>query len=188
MSKTICVTSRVLVKGDFLTQIEQVLKSGVEAVILREKDLSEKDYGILAGKVNLLCKTYGIPLHLHTYKETAKEMGIRKIHLSYQDFLALELEEKEWFERIGVSIHAVEEAQRAEREGASYLTAGHIFATDCKKGVPPRGIPFLEEVCKAVKIPVYGIGGITEENKDACLAAGAEGICLMSSLMSMPVK
>ncbi len=44
--------------------------------------------------------------------------------------------------------------------GASYLTAGHIYATDCKRGLPPRGLGFLKEVCREVSIPVYGIGGI----------------------------
>ena len=48
----------------------------------------------------------------------------------------------------------------AERLGATYVTAGHIFTTDCKKGLPPRGLDFLKNVCDAVTIPVYGIGGI----------------------------
>ena len=48
----------------------------------------------------------------------------------------------------------------AERLGAAYVTAGHIFTTDCKKGLPPRGLDFLKNVCDAVTIPVYGIVGI----------------------------
>lgn len=50
--------------------------------------------------------------------------------------------------------------KEAEQLGASYLTAGHIYATDCKRGLPPRGLGFLKEVCREVSIPVYGIGGI----------------------------
>ena len=67
---------------------------------------------------------------------------------------------KEKFTKIGISIHSVEEAKEAEQLGASYLTAGHIYATDCKRGLPPRGLGFLKEVCREVSIPVYGIGGI----------------------------
>ena len=63
-------------------------------------------------------------------------------------------------QRLGISIHSVEEAKEAEQLGASYLTAGHIYATDCKRGLPPRGLGFLKEVCREVSIPVYGIGGI----------------------------
>ena len=69
-------------------------------------------------------------------------------------------EEKKKFTKIGISIHSVEEAKEAEQLGASYLTAGHIYATDCKRGLPPRGLGFLKEVCREVSIPVYGIGGI----------------------------
>ena len=68
--------------------------------------------------------------------------------------------------------------------GCSYITAGHIFATDCKRGLPGRGPEFLAEVCRTVDIPVYGIGGISPENIREVRAAGAAGACLMSSLMT----
>jgi thiamine-phosphate pyrophosphorylase len=67
--------------------------------------------------------------------------------------------------------------------GASYVTAGHIFATDCKKGLEPRGITFLENVCASVDIPVYAIGGISSDNYMEALDAGAQRVCMMSALM-----
>ena len=85
---------------------------------------------------------------------------------------------------MGTSVHSPEEAALAEKLGASYVTAGHIFATDCKKGVPPRGLDFLENVCKSVKIPVYAIGGITRSNMHLALEKGAAGVCVMSGLMN----
>ena len=87
------------------------------------------------------------------------------------------------FDTIGVSVHSADEAAEAERLGASYVTAGHIFATDCKKGVPPRGLEFLRGVCEKVKIPVYAIGGINAENAKSAVGAGADGVCIMSALM-----
>ncbi len=72
------------------------------------------------------------------------------------------------FHTVGTSIHSVSEAVEAEKLGASYLTAGHIYVTDCKKGLPPRGLPFLQHVCQAVQIPVYGIGGIKIDKKHNC--------------------
>lgn len=182
MCKVLCVTSRALVEGDFLTQIEKVAKAGIP-VILREKDLPEAEYEKLAQKVQSVCEVHGVPLILHTYPETAKRNGIKRIHLPYQRFLTLTEEEKREFEQIGVSVHAVEEAVEAERAGASYLTAGHIFATGCKPGLPPRGLTFLREVCQAVGLPVYAIGGVTPENAASCMEAGAAGVCMMSSLM-----
>ena len=96
-------------------------------------------------------------------------------------------EEKKKFTKIGISIHSVEEAKVAERLGASYLTAGHIYATDCKKGLLPRGLEFLEEVCKEGKIPVYGIGGIKfdEEQWNDMEKCGAVGGCIMSGMMKI---
>jgi len=88
------------------------------------------------------------------------------------------------FEEIGASVHSVNEAKEAEKLGATYLIAGHIFLTDCKKGVPPKGLSFLKEVCDSVKIPVFAIGGITKEQLENVLNTGAKGVCVMSEAMT----
>ena len=77
----------------------------------------------------------------------------------------------------------MEEALEAQALGCTYITAGHVFETDCKKGLPGRGLEFLRNVCSAVDIPVYGIGGIDADNIALVRNAGATGACLMSSLM-----
>ena len=79
----------------------------------------------------------------------------------------------------------MEDAKEAERLGVSYMTAGHIYVTDCKKGLPPRGLPFLQNVCQAVQIPVYGIGGIKIDEAQLLELknAGAAGGCVMSGMM-----
>jgi thiamine-phosphate pyrophosphorylase len=81
-------------------------------------------------------------------------------------------------------VHTVSEAKEAQELGADYLIAGHIFPTDCKKGVAARGLIFLEVVCDSVTVPVFAIGGITEERKEAVLSTGAKGICQMSEAMT----
>ena len=73
----------------------------------------------------------------------------------------------------------------AESLGADYLFAGNIFETDCKKGLPGRGLEFLERVCKEVTIPVYAIGGITKEKMPRILETGAAGGCMMSGFMQL---
>ena len=88
------------------------------------------------------------------------------------------------FDEVGVSIHSVSEAIEAVNLGATYITAGHIFATDCKKDIPPRGLSFLSSVCSSVNIPVFAIGGISPENAQKAINAGADGICIMSGLMN----
>ena len=84
---------------------------------------------------------------------------------------------------LGASCHSVEDALLAESLGCNYIVAGHIFDTDCKKGLPGRGIDFLKDVVNAVAIPVFAIGGINKENYHKIKEAGASGACLMSSLM-----
>lgn len=85
--------------------------------------------------------------------------------------------------RIGTSIHSVEDAVFAESHGADYITAGHIFTTDCKKGLPGRGIDWLKSICNAVSIPVYAIGGISDANVSMLYDCNISGYCMMSASM-----
>ena len=88
------------------------------------------------------------------------------------------------YKRIGVSIHSLEEAKEVETLGATYVVAGHIFETDCKKGLEPRGLNFIKELSSILTIPVFAIGGIDEKNSLSVIDNGAFGVCMMSSLMN----
>ena len=183
MSDILCVTNRRLCSGDFLTQLEKIAKARPAGIILREKDLSEEEYMDLAGKVMKICTRAGVPCILHSFPAAARKLHAEAIHLPLDLFLAMDEGEKASFRVIGVSCHSAEEAETAEKHGATYISAGHIFDTDCKRGVPGRGLAFLETTCKAVSVTVYAIGGISPENIDAVRAAGAAGACIMSGLM-----
>ena len=87
--------------------------------------------------------------------------------------------ERHSYQILGASCHSVADAKEAEALGCTYITAGHVFDTDCKKGLPRRGLEFLRDVCSAVSIPVYGIGGICPENLASVKSAG-----VMSSAMT----
>lgn len=183
MSDIICVTSRLLCRCDFLDQLSKIAKAGPKYAILREKDLSEEKYGELAEKAAAVFRDTDTRLILHYYYKTAIEMGWKSVHLPLHILRELTADEKSRFEHIGASCHSVEDAQEAESLGADYITAGHVFATDCKKGLPPRGIEFLSSVCESVSIPVYAIGGISPDNIDLVRQCGAAGACVMSGLM-----
>ena len=71
--------------------------------------------------------------------------------------------------------------------GADFLIAGHIFPTDCKKGVAPRGLDFLNSVVKISTVPVYAIGGISRKNLSLVLQAGAKDGCIMSGFMQRKI-
>ncbi len=183
MSKVICVTNRNLCRDDFSERIETIASAGVEAIVLREKDLVEKDYEILAGQVLDICKKHKVQCILHSFVRVAKKLETNAIHLPMNRLRELSVEDFQIFEVIGASCHSVEEAIEAERLGCSYIVAGHVFETDCKKGLEPRGLDFLKQVCERVNIPVYGIGGVSPERYGMVKAAGATGACVMSALM-----
>ena len=133
-----------------------------------------------------ICREYDVPCMLHTYINTARKLEHPFIHLPL--FLLKEYQGKlENFRGIGCSVHSVEDALEAQKLGATYLTAGHIYTTNCKKGLPPRGLKFLWDVCDSVTIPVYAIGGIhpgTEQISEV-IARGAAGGCIMSDMMKI---
>ncbi len=173
----------MLCKGEFLRRIEEIAANKPKGIILREKDLTEKEYKELAKEVLFLCKKYEVPCILHSFVDAAIELGAENIHLPLHILRTVDEKKKETFKQIGASCHSVEEAQEAERLGCTYITAGHVFATDCKKGLSPRGLEFLQNVCESVFIPVYAIGGIGSENIQSVRNVGAKGACIMSGLM-----
>ena len=88
---------------------------------------------------------------------------------------------------VQVMAEAFKKAIEAQKLGATYISAGHIFATDCKKDLPPRGLEFLKEVCNSVTIPVYAIGGIklSDVQMDEIIKCDAKGGGIMSGMMSL---
>ena len=185
--KIIAVSNRKLCNRPFLEQIERVCKIYPEAVILREKDLTEEEYGTLAKEVMNICSRYQVSCILHNFWKTALELGCTSVHLPLPELRKLPEGVKEQFQRIGTSVHSVEDAKEAERLGVSYMTAGHIYVTDCKKGLAPRGLGFLKDVCSTVNVPVYAIGGIKFDEKqwEELKQNGASGGCIMSGMMEL---
>jgi len=183
MSDILCVTNRNLCREDLLTRIRRIAACRPAGIILREKDMSEAEYRALAGQVMSICAGYGVRCILHSFVEAAIDLHADAIHLPLHILRGMTGEQKARFKMIGASCHSVEDALEAQALGCSYITAGHVFETDCKKGLPGRGLTFLRNVCAAVGIPVYGIGGIDAENIAEVRKAGASGACLMSSLM-----
>ena len=161
----------------------------IVALTLREKDLNKNEYLKLIEKVYPICQKYKINLILHQNYDLNldEKYKIDGIHLSYSIFKSLnqnikaELIKK--YKRIGVSIHSLEEAKDVESLGASYVIAGHIFKTDCKKGLEPRGLKFIEDLSSVLSTPIFAIGGIDEKNSQSVIDSGAFSVCMMSNLM-----
>lgn len=204
LENIICVTNRHVAAeaagisdadGDegraaFLAQLCRVAERKPKAVILREKDLAEEEYRALAKDVLAICHAAQVPCILHTFVDVAEELGVDGLNLplpvlrewcrQHDDGSAL----RSRFRVLGASCHSVTDVREAASLGCSYVTVGHIYATACKKGLPPRGLVLLRDCAVASPVPVYAIGGITRGRMPEVLAAGAEGACVMSGLMT----
>lgn len=183
MCDILCITNRSLCKEDFLKRIEKIASENPTGIVLREKDLTEKEYKDLAAKVIEICNRYNTPCILHNFTKVAIELNHPYLHLPLHILDNISAEDRRKFKVLGASCHSIDDAVRAENLGCTYIIAGHIFDTDCKKGLPGRGLDFLKNVCQRVKIPVYAIGGIRSENIKAVKNAGAKGVCVMSGVM-----
>lgn len=180
----IAITNRHLCERPYLEQIERICRRHPRAVLVREKDLQETEYMELLKAAAKICSGYRVECIAHTYPRSAEKCGIQTVHLPFP-LLKEYRETSGTLKRTGTSVHAIWEVPKAERLGADYLIAGHIFSTDCKPGIKPRGKLFLRDICSAAKLPVYAVGGMTATQK--CLeemqSLGAAGICMMSECM-----
>lgn len=174
------VTNRRLCINDFERRISALCTSSISGIILREKDLAEQDYMSLSRAVMDICAKFYVPFIVNSNLRCARTLSVPRIQLPFNVFMS---EDTSGFEQVIVSVHSVQEAVQAQEHGADMLITGHIFPTDCKKNLAPRGINFLRSVCLSVDIPVCAIGGITPDNAGQVISAGAAGVCVMSELM-----
>lgn len=179
MCKVIAVTNRRLCKGDFEKQVRLLVECNVDYIVLREKDLKESEYEQLAKAVMELCEGSHTVCVLHKFVNVAQRLKAEAIHLSVPD-AKTHADVLNEFKLVGVSTHSVEQVKEAQECNADYVFFGHVYQTECKKGVAPRGIEQLKEICYEANVPVYAIGGINTENAAEALQAGADGICVMS--------
>lgn len=190
-NRLICVTNRHLFddienaggQPSFLARLEQIAAAHPAGIVLREKDMEEGAYEVLARDVQRICRRHQVPFIAHTYAGVAAQLGADALHLPLPLLRRLRESGAALPAYLGTSCHSLEDVREAERLGCSYLIAGHIYATTCKPGLPPRGLAFLREVKAAAELPVYAIGGITPARLKEVREAGAAGGCAMSSLM-----
>ena len=154
-----------------------------DMLILREKDLSEEEYYELAKKIKPMCEEAGVEFVIHTHVNVAKELGVKSIHLPLGKYIMLTEEDKQNFNNIGTSVHSLEDLEKAISLGATYVLAGHIYETDCKKGLPGRGLEFLQQICNNASVPVIAIGGMNADRLKEVEAVGASGAAIMSGYM-----
>jgi thiamine-phosphate pyrophosphorylase len=182
-------TDRALSLGRPITEaVEEAIAGGVTMVQLREKEASAGDFYRIALEVQAVTRRFHVPLVINDRLDIALAAGADGLHMGQSDLplpAARRLAGKNMF--IGISAGTVEEALRAEAEGADYLGVGAVYPTGSKAGAGEAiGLDGLAEICAAVKIPVVGIGGVNAANAAEVMKTGAAGISLISGILSQP--
>ena len=177
--RLIVITSRKLSKLDLNLLIEEILKAGCKNVILREKDLTEREYEQLVNSFLALFKIYKANLIIHKFLQIAAKYSL-PIHLTSKQNVKEARKKLGENIIIGKSCHSFNEAIKAEEEGANYITLGPVFESISKEGYGRKiSLEELNKVCKTLKIRVYALGGITPKNLHLCFKSGCYGIAVL---------
>lgn len=176
------VTNDSLSVIDLVEQIKAI-ESEVDFIHIRERSKTASELVDLVKK--LLSEE--IPkekLVMNDRVDVALLTNIHRVHLPGHSFSPKELRRKFPHLHIGVSVHSIEEAQAAEKEGAEYIMFGHVYDTSCKPGLKARGVKIVEELTSTLSIPVMVIGGITPERITELAHAKVKGIAVMSGIFT----
>jgi thiamine-phosphate pyrophosphorylase len=168
-----------------LTVVEAALRGGARAFQLREKDLSPRDLYPLALEMRQLTQAYGARLLINDRVDVALAVNADGVHLTTASLPASVARQLLGPDRLlGVSTHNLAEAQVAAQGGSDFLVFGPVFFTPSKAPYgQPVGLDALRAVRAAVTLPILAIGGIKKANLDQVLAAGADGIAVISAII-----
>jgi thiamine-phosphate pyrophosphorylase len=181
------VTDRQLTGGRSLCLVVQAaLRGGARAFQLREKDLTPREIYPLALEIRQLTQAYGARLLINDRVDVALAVDADGVHLTTTSLSASIARRLLGPDRlIGVSTHSLAEAQAAAEEGADFLLFGPVFFTPSKAPYgEPVGLDALRAVRAGVTLPILAIGGIKRAHIDQVLAAGADGIAVISAIIS----
>ena len=170
---------------EFLRIIEEAIKGGTSIVQLREKTASTKDFYQLALKVKEITSKYDVPLLINDRIDIAIAVDSEGVHIG-QDDMPADIARKIIGEDkiLGVSASTVEEAKKAEIDGADYIGSGAVFPTATKDDADSVSKEELKEIVDSIDIPAVAIGGINLENAGTLKDTGIAGFSVVSAIMS----
>jgi len=181
------VTDRRLARGRGLKEVVQAaVRGGVRIIQLREKDLSTRSFLNQALELKALLDPMSVPLIINDRVDVALACGAAGVHLG-QDDMPADLARRLLGPAaiLGVSVSTPQEARLASQAGADYLAASPVFATPTKTDTPQAtGLEGLAAIRAATSLPLVAIGGLSATNAAEVIAAGADGIAVVSALMA----
>ncbi|NLN97347.1 MAG: thiamine phosphate synthase [Eubacteriaceae bacterium] len=180
------VTDPMWLDGRPLAQdVESALKGGVTMLQLREKTLDDAEFIALGQEIGALCRKYRVPFIVNDNVAVALACGADGVHIGQEDMDVSEARALIGEQRLlGVSAGSLEEAIRAEKDGADYLGVGAMYATDTKKDADVTSIATLKAICQRVRIPVVAIGGINSKTIPDLKGSGVDGMAVVSAIFA----
>jgi thiamine-phosphate pyrophosphorylase len=181
------VTDRTQTRGrELVTVVGECLAAGLPAVQVREKDLGAADLALVCRRLRGLTLDTQALLIVNDRVDVALAVGADAVQrastsLPVKDIRGLVGGQL----KIGASVHSLPEAIEAEIHGADWVVFGPIYDTPSKRGFgPPQGLDKLGRVAATVRIPVIAIGGITPERVPEVRRAGAQGVAVISAILT----
>lgn len=181
------VTDRSWLRGRRFEKVlqEALSAGGITCVQLREKHAAHEEKEALAREAQTLCAQAGIPLLIDDDVELALRIGVDGVHIGQDDVPCAEARRALGDQAIiGVTAKTLEQARKAEAEGADYLGVGAVFPTSTKQDTWTIDHEVLRQICAAVSIPVVAIGGITADNARELAGTGIAGIAVVSAIFA----
>ncbi|MDA3080735.1 MULTISPECIES: thiamine phosphate synthase [unclassified Campylobacter] len=164
-------------------KISRLCEAGISEIILREKNLNESEYCALFCEVLQICNHFGVRLFLHNFLDLAFKMKYKFVWLPLQILEQNSNQNLAKFEKIVISVHSIDEAKLALNLGANALCLSHIFPTDCKANLEPKGLGLIRNVREFYRGEIYALGGINSSNFHFAIESGADNIAIMSEAM-----
>lgn len=163
----------------------EVIQGGARVIQLRDKKRSKRELLPIAQELRTTCALCSVPFIINDHLDIALATDADGLHLGQED-LSLSIARRilPQDKVLGCSATTVEQALKAEEDGADYIAVGSIYETTSKSGAHLAGLETLRQVKKAVSVPVVAIGGINEENLAQVIAAGADAIAVISAVLS----
>ncbi len=169
----------------FLNTIEEAIKGGVSVVQIREKTKDTLDFYNLALKVKEITTKYDVPLIINDRVDVALAIDADGVHVGQSDMPCDVTRKLVGPDKIvGISAATIDEAEKAEKDGADYIGTGAVFPTATKDDAPKITKKDLKEIVDSINIPVVAIGGINHDNAGELIDTGIAGLSVVSAIMS----
>jgi thiamine-phosphate pyrophosphorylase len=180
------VTDRDLMSTGTLEEaVEQAIVGGCTLVQLREKDCSSLDFYNTAVKVKEITNKYNVPLIINDRLDIALSVDAAGVHVGQSDMPATIVRKVIGDDKIiGVSTGSLEQALKAQEEGADYLGVGAMYSTGTKKDAKSTSMEELKKIRENVSIPIVVIGGINKERVKDFEGTGIDGLAIVSAIIA----